>query len=158
MHHNNQTPLAAKKIDEELEESVEGEGFVDIAEGLDPEGDAEGDEGGPACGGEDGDEHEDADDVALEERFAVVFRLEEDGSMPHMLVGGGMEVLIEGRAYTIVSRHATRAHTPATIKTARPKPEPVPASSSCSPLVAMLFFQDMVESRSSDIGDLVKLT
>ena len=77
MHHNDQTSLAAEKVDKELEEGVDCEGFVDISEGTDPEGNAEGGEAGPASSGEDGDHHEDADDMALEEGFAVVLCLEE---------------------------------------------------------------------------------
>lgn len=79
VHHDDQTPLAAEVGDEELEEGVEGEGFVDVAEGVDPEGDAEGGERGPGGGAEDGDHDQDADDMALEEGFAVVLRLEEGG-------------------------------------------------------------------------------
>ena len=80
MHHDDEAALAAEEVDEELEEGVEGEGLVDVAEGLDPEGGAQGDQRGPAGCAEDGHQHEDADDVALEEGFAVVFRLDEGGS------------------------------------------------------------------------------
>ena len=75
MHHYDEAALAAEEVDEELEEGVDDEGFVDVEEGFYPEGDAERGQAGPAGGGEDGDHHEDADDMALEERFAVVFRL-----------------------------------------------------------------------------------
>ena len=81
MHHDDQTPFAAEEVDEQLEEGVEGEGFVDVAEGFDPEAHAERGEGGPGGDGEDGDHHEDADYVALEEGFAVVFRLDEGGAI-----------------------------------------------------------------------------
>ena len=77
VHHDDQAPLSAKVGDQELEEGVEGEGFVDVAEGVDPEGDAEGGERGPGGGAEDGDHDQDADDMALEEGFAVVLGLEE---------------------------------------------------------------------------------
>ena len=84
MHHDDETSLAAEEVDEELEEGVDDEGFVDVAEGIDPEGDAEGRERCPAGGREDGDHDKDANDMALEERFAVVFGLEEDGTVARM--------------------------------------------------------------------------
>ena len=77
MHHDDEAALAAEEVDEELEEGVEDESLVDVAEGADPEGDAQRGEGGEGGGGEDGHQHEDADDVALEEGFAVVLRLHE---------------------------------------------------------------------------------
>ena len=87
VHHDDEGALAAEEVDEQLEEGVEGEGLVDVAEGVHPEGHAEGGEGGEAGGGEDGDEHEDADDVALEEGLAVVFGLEEGRSVMSLLAG-----------------------------------------------------------------------
>jgi len=55
VHHDDETALAAEEVDKQLEEGVEGEGFVDVAEGVDPEGYAEGGEGGPGGDAEDGD-------------------------------------------------------------------------------------------------------
>lgn len=40
VHHDYKTSLTAEKVDKELEEGVEDEGFVDVSEGVDPEGDA----------------------------------------------------------------------------------------------------------------------
>lgn len=80
MHHDDQAALAAEEVDEQLEEGVEGEGLVDVAEGPDPEGDAQRGQRGPRGGGEDGHHHEDADHVALEEGLAVVFGLDEGGA------------------------------------------------------------------------------
>lgn len=37
MHHDDQTSLATKEVDEQLEEGVECEGFVDISKWIDPE-------------------------------------------------------------------------------------------------------------------------
>jgi hypothetical protein len=75
MHEDYETALSAEKANEELEEGVEDEGLVDIAQRVDPEGDAEGGQTGPGGDAEDRDQHEDADDMALEERFAVVLAL-----------------------------------------------------------------------------------
>lgn len=55
VHHDDEAALAAEEVDEELEEGVEGEGFVDVAEGVDPEGYAQGGEGDPGGDAEDGD-------------------------------------------------------------------------------------------------------
>ena len=75
MHEDDETALAAEEVDEKLEEGVEDEGFVDVAQRVDPEGDFEGGQAGPGSDAEDGDEHEDADYMALEEGFAVVLAL-----------------------------------------------------------------------------------
>ena len=42
VHHDDKASFAPQEVDHELEEGVEGEGFVDIAKGFDPEGGAEG--------------------------------------------------------------------------------------------------------------------
>ena len=44
MHHDDERSFAAEEVDQELEKSVESEGFVDITEGTNPEGGFEGDE------------------------------------------------------------------------------------------------------------------
>ena len=75
MHEDNETALSAEEANEELEEGVEDEGLVYIAQRVDPEGDAEGGQTGPGGDAEDGHQHEDADDMALEEGFAVVLAL-----------------------------------------------------------------------------------
>lgn len=80
VHKDYEASLAAYEVDHELEEGVESEGLVDVAERVDPEGYAEGDQGGPGGDAEDGDHDDDADDMALEEGFAVVFGLDEDDS------------------------------------------------------------------------------
>jgi hypothetical protein len=78
MHENNQTALAAEEVDEELEEGVEDECLVHVAQRVDPESNAERNQTGPGSDTEDGHQHEDADDMALEEGFAVVLALQED--------------------------------------------------------------------------------
>lgn len=55
VHHDDEAALAAEEVDEELKEGVEGEGFVDVAEGVDPEGYAQRGEGDPGGDAEDGD-------------------------------------------------------------------------------------------------------
>jgi hypothetical protein len=75
MHKDDQTALATEEVDEELEEGVEDEGLVYIAQRVDPESNAERDQTGPGSDTEDGHQHKDADDMALEERFAVVLAL-----------------------------------------------------------------------------------
>jgi hypothetical protein len=78
MHEDDQTALAAEEVDEELEESVEDEGLIYVAQRVDPESNAERDQTGPGSDTEDGHQHENADDMALEEGFAVVLALQED--------------------------------------------------------------------------------
>lgn len=82
MHHYNQSALTADEVYEELEEGVDGEGFVEVADGIRVEGCLYGDETDPRGDGVDGDHEEDADYVALEEGFAVVLAR-------YMLVGLG---------------------------------------------------------------------
>ena len=47
MHHDDERSFAAEEVDQELEKSVESEGFVDITEGTNPEGGFEGHETRP---------------------------------------------------------------------------------------------------------------
>lgn len=47
VHHDNEGSFAAEEVDQELEEGVEGKGFVDITERANPEGCLEGDETRP---------------------------------------------------------------------------------------------------------------
>ena len=47
VHHDDKGSFTAEEVDQELEKCVEGEGFVDIAEGTNPEGGSEGDETRP---------------------------------------------------------------------------------------------------------------
>jgi hypothetical protein len=75
VHEDNETAFSAEEANEELEEGVEDEGLVHIAQRVDPEGDAEGGQTCPGGDAEDGHQHEDTDDMALEERLAVVLAL-----------------------------------------------------------------------------------
>lgn len=136
VHHDDQATLASQKIDEQLEEGVQCESLVDIPERIDPEGDAQGGQGGPGRDAEDGHHDEDADDMALEKRFAVVLGLEEDRAVVVSLGCGG----IGGWSYTTVRIHAMSADTPASMRTILPKPEPEPDGSFCCPpaMVRML--------------------
>ena len=47
MHHDNQTAFASEEINEELEKGVDGESFVNVFEGIDPESYSQRCEGGP---------------------------------------------------------------------------------------------------------------
>ena len=80
MHHDNEGAFATKEVDQDLKEGVDREGFVDIAERIDPEGDSKRGKRCPRCSREYGYEDDDAYDMSLEERFAVVLGLEEDRS------------------------------------------------------------------------------
>lgn len=75
MHHYDQSALAADEIYEELEESVDCKGFVEVADGVGVQGRFYRNETDPGGDGVDGDHEEDADYVALEEGFAVVFAI-----------------------------------------------------------------------------------
>lgn len=75
MHHDYETALAAEVVDKQLEKGVEDKGLVDVAQRVDPEGDAEGGQTGPRGDTEDGHQHEDTNDMALQERLAVVLAL-----------------------------------------------------------------------------------
>jgi hypothetical protein len=75
VHEDDETALSAEEANKELEESVEDEGLVDIAQRVNPKGDAEGGQTGPGGDTEDGHQHEDTDDMTLEERLAVVLAL-----------------------------------------------------------------------------------
>ena len=137
MHHDNEATLAAKKVDEQLKEGVDSEGFVDISERIDPKGYAEGGQRCPRRDREYRNHDEYADDMALEKRLAVILGLQEYGSVESIVSVGVaylQQYLAREYAYTKVSRHATSAATPAHITTALPKPEPVPPLMSCSPL------------------------
>lgn len=87
-HEDDEGALAANKVDQELEEGVDGEGLVDVAEGIDPGGGldrhqtapggsgVDGHPGQLACEGSSGARYnvheEDAHDISLEQRLAVV--------------------------------------------------------------------------------------
>lgn len=88
MHHDDQTSFSTEEIDEQLEESIDREGLVYVAEGVDPEGDFERGQRGPRSSREDGYEDEDTNDMALEERLAVVLCLEYDGSRRRTALAG----------------------------------------------------------------------
>ena len=74
--------------------------------------------------------------MALEEGFAVVLGLEEDGAVGmwcQLGCGGGRWG--GGIAYRTVRMHATTAETPARMSTILPKPAPEPDDSCCCPPV-----------------------
>jgi hypothetical protein len=73
VHHDDQGALPTNKIDEELEKCVYGESFIHITDRLDKLGRSDGYERNPRRYSVDGDHEQDAHDIALEERFAVVF-------------------------------------------------------------------------------------
>ena len=72
MHHDYKSALPADEVYEELEEGVDCEGLVEVADGVRVEGCFNGDETDPGGDGVDRDHEEDADYVALEEWFTVV--------------------------------------------------------------------------------------
>ncbi len=58
MHHDDQASFTAEEVHQQLEEGIQRESFVDIAEGIDPEGDFERGQARPGGDGENGDHHE----------------------------------------------------------------------------------------------------
>jgi hypothetical protein len=158
MHENNETALSAEKANEELEEGVEHEGLVHIAQRVDPEGDAEGGQTGPGGDTEDGHQHEDADDMALEEGFAVVLTLQDGDAGKRVVsrVRAGMS--LDEETYRTVRTQATSEDTPASIKTSLPNPEPVPAlPGSLSAIVVMVCEVDMAMRSAAAIAAVVSL-
>jgi len=73
MHHDDQGTLATEKVDEKLEESVDGEGFVHVADRLDELCRRQGHERNPRRNRVDRDHEQNTDDITLEEWLAVVF-------------------------------------------------------------------------------------
>lgn len=76
MHHDDEGTLATEKVDEQLQEGVNGEGFVDVPQGIEVERSLEGDDGSPGRGRVDGDHKQDSNDISLEQRLPVVLRLQ----------------------------------------------------------------------------------
>ena len=79
VHHDDQGPFATEEVDEELEEGVDCESFVHVAERVEVEGCILRHKTGPGRGGIDGDHEQDSDDISLKERLAVVLDLKPDG-------------------------------------------------------------------------------
>lgn len=159
VHEDNETALSAKEANEELEEGVEDEGFVHIAQRVDPEGDAEGGQTGPGGDAEYGHQHENADDMALEERFAVVLALQEGDAGKRVVSRMRKGMCLDKETYRTVRRQATSEETPASIKTSLPNPEPVPAlpGSLCSAIVVMVCEVDMVMRSVASTDAVVSL-
>lgn len=73
VHHDDERALSAEKIDEELKKGVNGEGLVDVTYRIEKLSGCEGDQRHPRRYGVDRDHEQDAHDIALEQRFAIVF-------------------------------------------------------------------------------------
>jgi len=158
VHKNDETALSAEEANEELEEGVEDEGLIYIAQRVDPEGDAEGGQTGPGSDTEDGHQHEDTDDMALEERLAVVLALQEGDAGKRMVSRVRTGECLDKRTYRTVKRQATSEDTPASIKTSLPNPEPVPAlPGSLSAIVVIVCEVDMAMRSAAATAAVVSL-
>lgn len=168
-HEDDEGALAANEVDQELQEGVDGEGLVDVAEGIDPGGGLDRHQTAPGGSGVDGHpgrlvregsrvegrgvHEEDAHDISLEQRLAVVLaaagsvseqvsslsrtrtrtrtshylRLQPHSSGRHVS-GQAKQSTARQTTHMKVTKLATRAHTPAAMMMAWPSRWPVPPS------------------------------
>lgn len=158
VHEDDETALSTEEANKELEEGVEDESLVDIAQRVDPEGDAEGGQTGPRGDTEDGDQHEDTDDMALEEGLAVVLALQEGDAVERVVSRARAGMCLDKRTYRTVRRQAISEDTPASIKTSLPNPEPVPAlPGSLSAIVVIVCEVDMAMRSAAATAAVVSL-
>ena len=74
VHHDDERPFPTEEVDQELQESVDGEGFVDIAQWVEVEGGLERHHRCPRGGCVDGNHEEDPHDIALKKWLPIVWR------------------------------------------------------------------------------------
>lgn len=127
MHHDDERSLASYKVDEKLEKGIYGECFVDVSEGIDPEGCLQRDQARERCNGVYGDHEKDADHISLQQRLSVVLRLKPYGAiLESSRLATGIPDFEATHTHTNVKKVAVRAATPHTITTALPNRLPVP--------------------------------
>ena len=72
VHHDDQCSFAPEEVGKELKEGVEGEGFIDVSEGIEVECSCERHNRSPRGSRVDGHHEQNSNHVSLEERLAVV--------------------------------------------------------------------------------------